>query len=310
MSVVPANLPGLFWSADDEVDLGPESVRLVRTEDAAEIPFELTQLGGGSHEIRLLEPLAAEKAHSLVLGSVCGGTGLADETASVFTLMATAAAPLPEGGLGELIAGEPTLGALSLATINGGCAESVESAYIDVSVELDAAVVPWRDALMFETLVDGELWSPSAFLPQPPQPGESWRGRGVDRVYAMCAAGDVVDEGLSEGTHEVVIRARIPATGVVLASTKVTVELSCGSGGTSGAGEVTSTGDAPTGSDGGSGGSTGDGGSTGVDQATGGLETKTGCACRTDGDPFGSTALGLLVLVGLARRRRAGARAA
>lgn len=327
MSIVPANLPGIFWLTDDGVAATPESVRLYRVSDSQEVPLELTSLGGGLHDIKLLEQLAPDQAHALVLGSECIGTGLADDTAPVFELMTAAASPLPDA-LGDLVASGLMHGPLELATTNGGCSEPVESAYVDVTLELAPAAVPWRDVLVFETWVDGQPWSPSDFLPLPPPPGESWLGRGVDRVYATCAPGDVVDPGLSEGKHKVVIRARIPGGDVVLASPPIDVQLTCSDVGTSSSGGESSTGDTSTSSGGdtsgggvtstsegnvtGTGDTTGPGGLTDASTAasdasaggTSGPPHEVGCACHAGGDasPFGP-ALASALLLALTRPR-------
>ncbi len=312
LSSVPANLPGVFWHTDEGVDATLESVRLVRVADDYEVPLALVVLGDGRHEIELLEPLAPDAAHTLILGSVCGGSGLADDSARQIALETMGERPLPDGSLGELIAGELQHGPLGLASIGGGCSESIESAYVDVAVTLDAVVSPWKDALVYETRVDGSLWSPVGFLPLPPPEGESWLGRAVDRVFATCEDGqDLVDLGLGEGTHEVEIRARIPGTDITLASTRAEVLLSCAeSGSTSGDGTstgATSTGEDPTAGSASSGGgdpaSTTDAGSgsgSGDDPLD--PDPKVGCSCHTStvGDP---AALLVVLLAGLGRRR-------
>ncbi len=339
MSSLPANLPGFFWHTDESVDAGPESVRLVRVADQHEVPLELTVLGGGRHEIKILELLAPDAPHVLILGSVCYGSGLADDSAQQLSLTTTDEQPLPDAGLGALIVSEPMHGPLNLASIDGGCAAPVESAYVDVSVALDAATSPWKDALVFETRVDGAPWKPSGFLPVSPPEGESWIGRGVDRVFATCESNeDVVVDGLAEGTHVVEIRARLPASKIVLASTKVEVLLTCLEAGSTSGDDGTSTGDTATTSTGGNdsdsdgqvptttndpGGtddttgpadtaSTGGPTSTGMtdtDAPTGGgppgeSDQDGGCSCRspTAGDPVTLT-LAALLLGGLARRR-------
>jgi hypothetical protein len=156
-AILPANLPGIFWHTDKSVDATPGSVRLVRVMDDLEIPLELVVLGGGRHEIKLQGPLAPDAAHTLLLGSVCSGSGLADDSAMQISLKTSSERPLPNGPLGELIAGELQHGPLGLASVGGGCSEWLESAYVDVAVTLDAVASPWKDALVFETRVDGNL---------------------------------------------------------------------------------------------------------------------------------------------------------
>jgi hypothetical protein len=330
MAVVPANLPGVFWRTDDGVDADVESVRLVRLADDQDIPLEVVALGNGRHEVKILETLVPEAAHALVLGSVCQGTGLADETAPLFELTTTAEQPLPDD-LGALNASSTQHGSLGLASIDGGCAAPVASAYVDVEVTLSAAVLPWTDVLVYETLVDGKLWRPSGFLPALPPEGESWLGRGVDRVFATCEVNpDVVEDGVAEGLHEVQMRARIPASGITLTTAKVEVLLTCldpdtttgdddgtstgdpstPSGGTAegdagttvGPPGTTMTGDEPTGDA-----STGPGDpeSTGGDPPTDDDDSTGGCTCRAS-TPGGAIApaFAVLLVAGLARRRR------
>jgi MYXO-CTERM domain-containing protein len=148
-------------------------------------------------------------------------------------------------------------------------------------------------------------------------------------VFATCEDGqDLVDLGLSEGLHEVEIRARIPGTDITLASTKAEVLLTCAGSGSTTSGDGSSTGETSTGETSTRETSTGET-STGETSTTsgsdssdsGGSPTSTtdagtgsgdhpldpdqevGCSCDTStvGDPAVPLAV---LLAGLTRRRR------
>lgn len=134
--------------------------------------------------------------------------------------------PLPEA-LGVLHVGNLTRGAVPFPA-GSTCSELSETAYVDIELELDASAIPFSDAFVYETRVDGELYA-HRFSSSSPYPsdgisaGGSWRGRGVDRIVVQC--GDVND-GVPPGHHTLEFRAYLP-DGTVLATPVQALELGC-----------------------------------------------------------------------------------
>ena len=301
---MPANLPGVFWSPDDGVEANPDGARLYRVANGEDVAIEFE--GGPPYEVRVLEPLFEGEEYALAFGSVCFGSGAADETASTYTFATTPAQAFPEQ-LGELLASPQEVGTIALATSSGSCTDSLEAAYVDLELDLDPGSEPWQEVLVFETLVDGVPWRPSAFLPLPPQPGESWRGRGADRVFTVCTddtPDGFTESGLSPGVHTVSMRALLPGSEASISSASVSVVVSCEDGAEASTGTDTGSSDSGTDTEIGTDGDMMT--DTSSSATTGGLGSEDGCACATGaGRPrraVGLSAIALLALLSLRRR--------
>lgn len=224
---VPANVPGFFWRPqsgylDEEPD--PQQVTLAAT-NAPEppIPLTATELGGGDWLLVPDQPLSPGVSYTLVDHNVCG-LGSAGP-ASTFEVGPEAALPtsLPAPQITD-----HAPGALQVSTISGSCSADVLADQVTIELPLDAAALPWRDLLHFETRIDGAVWRASAAANLPVTPGESWAGRARDRVYTVCAGEDpYASGGLAPGTHEVTIRVTLPGTELVLDSPPATFVLDC-----------------------------------------------------------------------------------
>jgi hypothetical protein len=126
------------------------------------------------------------------------------------SLTVTPARPRPRR-LGVLTKRAPVRGPLEVTTWSGSCSDTADAVYVDVELDLFAEAKPWADALVFVTLVDGQPWFPSTGLGFGHAYGESWVGRGRDRLYASCEPKehDDKDRGLEPGLHEVRIKAHV-----------------------------------------------------------------------------------------------------
>lgn len=126
------------------------------------------------------------------------------------------------------------IGPLTVATGIGACSLEIEAHQIELKVELAEGAKPWRDALHFTTMVDGERWSASDSINGGNAPGVSWVGRAQDKVYLTCLDESIPDghtiSGLSAGRHQIVFQASLPGADIVLVTDPVTIELSCGDG--------------------------------------------------------------------------------
>ncbi len=226
-AVVPANLPGIHWRPVGGFSTSPGDPSNVVLANAATpgtpIPFTATRLPDGAYVLVPDQPLTPGATYLLGDRSTCAGMPIGPSS----TFLVSDPAPLP-ARLGELAEIENLVGPLVVGSSGGSCSSPIEAHQIDLRLELGVEASAWRDALHFETLVDGEVWRPSSSIVAVVPPGASWRGRGADRVYQVCETDDEdISEGLAPGLHEVVLRATLPGSGAVAGSSSLTVELDC-----------------------------------------------------------------------------------
>jgi hypothetical protein len=226
-ATVPANLPAIHWlpvAGYDTPPADPSKVVLARAAaPSTPLPFTATKLPDGAYVLVPDQPLMPGTTYVLTDQNACGGIVLGPRV----TFQATDAAPLPTS-LGALAEAENLVGSLDLATGSGSCSSKVDAHQIGIELQLISAASAWRDALHFETLVDGQVWKASSSAPSVAPPGSSWRGRGVDLLYRVCKTDDdAISEGLAAGPHEVVMRATLPGSGTVVQSSSLTVDIDC-----------------------------------------------------------------------------------
>jgi MYXO-CTERM domain-containing protein len=227
-----------------------------------------------------------------------------------------AAAPLPTT-LGTLTATAPERADIQQRQFVGGqCAYPASAVVSYVRVALSAEATPWASMLVYEALVDGMPFIGLADRGYPlvqVAPGSTHQGRGVARLAAICGVASdggspeqvTPGDGVSEGEHSVVFRARIAGTTTVLETAPVRVTLRCTPGAPTDAG-VADAGAADSGV-----GAT-DAGATDAGTADAGAGGRVlmsgGCSvgARGAGGAYGAWALGGAVLGLVRRRRRAG----
>lgn len=239
---VPENAPGFWWRAERDGDAATgESVTAMLVGTADQPARELTlvrtwlpprtaangdALPGG---VLLGVPLVAGQRVHVEAADTCAIGGRGPFVASV---VVTPASPVPTR-LGSLSATAPARGPLTLASDGGGCSRERQTVYVDVQLELHSSAEPWADLLLYETRVDGRPYAAAASAIHGPPPHVSWRGRGTDRLFALCeGAGASPDEaaGLAPGDHEVQLIARLPGSDTRITSDTIQVALVCPSG--------------------------------------------------------------------------------
>jgi hypothetical protein len=226
-ATVPASLPAIHWRPTlgfDNTNIDPSKVVLARASaPSVALPFTATRLADGSYALVPQQTLVAGTTYVLTDQTTCAGTAIGPTA----TFQVVAAAPLP-AELGALAETSSTAGRLQVASAGGACSAEVDAHQVGIEVQLGVGTTPWRDALHFETLVDGAVWRASRSAPEEVPPGASWRGRGTDLLYRVCKTeDDAVSEGLAAGSHEVVMRATLPGTTMVVQSSPLTVEIEC-----------------------------------------------------------------------------------
>lgn len=227
---VPANLTALVWAPyqtfQGDLDVaGSSSVSWVAS-DGERVPFRLELRDTFIRAWVLLpeRPLREGITYHLEQPSFC--EGLPTHPRTSLPVRVVAAAPLPTT-LGTLTVGTATVSVVELSHENL-CSTLVLGANARVELDLSTDALPWRDAFMFETYVDGQYWAPRAQLNHWVPAGRSWVGRGSDRIYGLCPSTTHERPGLTLGVpHTVTMRATIPGTDVVVETAPVTVTLSC-----------------------------------------------------------------------------------
>ncbi|MBL8626031.1 MAG: hypothetical protein JNK64_32245 [Myxococcales bacterium] len=224
-ATVPANLPAVVWEPrPSPAAPDPGVVQLVTAAaPSTAIPLAASGGGGGALELSLGGPLDPGAAYALVDATTVAGTCPPPLRA---TFTAAAAAPLPTR-LGATVLEQVTRGEVTQPTTAGSCWVTAQADRAHVRIALAPEAEPWRDVLLYETIVDGGPWAPRASLRSSYPPGASWQGRGVDLVFHACP-NDVGITGVSAiGLHTIEFTARIPGTATVLRSDPVQVALPC-----------------------------------------------------------------------------------
>ena len=226
---------------------------------------------------------------------------------------AGAAAPVPTT-LGTLSATAPARADFQQRQFVGGqCAYPASGVVSYVSVALSAEASPWASMLVYEALVDGAPFIGLADRGYPlvdVPPGSTHQGRGLARLAVICGVASdggspeqvTPGDGLPEGEHTVVFRARIAGTTTALETAPVRVTLRCTPGAaTDGGVPATDGGDAST-----------DGGVAAMDGGVAAMDTGAravmsgGCSVgRRGGDGAGGlwALAGAALMMALVRRR-------
>ena len=227
---VPANIPAFTWRPLQQFQsqgaVDPTQVALY-ADDAPTTPLALTASAQADGTYRLVPaaPLEAGKHYKLVDHTTCPQGSSFETPSAGFTT--TASAPLPTS-LGTVAATDLGVIGLSIATASGTCSVDTYSDTWDLVVNLTTEATPWHDVLMYQTTVDGAAWAAGGSLNGESDPGTSWRGRGLDRVFHVCGGGDSASStGLAEGFHDVVFHATLAGTSLALASSPATVNPVC-----------------------------------------------------------------------------------
>ena len=313
---MPATATAIEWWSPGRT-LPTTGVRLERRDATtgawAEVAADAV-LGATAAQVTLRprEGFAANARYRVTTTSQC--VRLAADDPAEF---ATGSAAPPPTALGTLTATAPMRADFQQRQFVGGqCAYPASGVVAYVSVALSAEAAPWEPMLVYEALVDGTPFLGLADRGYPlvdVAPGSTHQGRGRARLAVICGVASdgglpeqvTPGDGLPEGEHTVVYRARVAGTTTVLETPPVRVTLRCPPGAASDGGVT----DAGAASDGGvtDAGAASDGGVT--DAGAGGrVVTSDGCSVGPGG---GSGTGGLWALAGAAlalvrRQRRVG----
>lgn len=189
-------------------------------ENGVEIPIELADEEGVT-TINFLEPLKDSQTYTLRISDNCT---FEPENDLEFVFETTSTHPFPTsfGTLSQTNKGRDFLGLTN-------CGDSFDVAWVDISLELTPEAKIWEDGLLYWTEVNGELWAPTNSFEF--SPGESWLGKGVDRVVMKCdpkwVDSNTGTPRLYEGPQTVVMKAWSPGMSEILETEPFIVQLSC-----------------------------------------------------------------------------------
>ncbi len=225
---VPANLPAIYWRPMRVLDpqggsiADPRWVTLATTAaPTTPLPFTATRLANDDYLLVPDAPLVAGTRYLLTDATTCPEDSVLGPRV-VFAVGPAAELPV---GLGRL--GIPRGGQFVRELAAGGtCSREAEVREVELVIDGSREAALWRDALHFETRVDGALWTPQRSIIEPLPPGASWFGRGRDIVYTVCGPPFDVTT-LPAGLHRVEMRATLPGTALSLAAEPIDVLLEC-----------------------------------------------------------------------------------
>lgn len=233
---VPANIGAIAWDpgydVTDDVESAPKLPRLdcvaadggIREVGLIALPEERPD------HLELRKPLVAGERCTLQSGvQDCSVDSDAEHLQGSAEFAVTESRPLPES-LGLIAIAGPTLEDVEVAA-DASCSENVPACVLRTSVVFDPAALPWRDALLFETLVDGERFSTWRHLSLPDELGGLYGGRDTGAVYVLIPEVPENVSTLSElaaGEYKLSIRAHLPGSDVFLTTPEITVNLDCG----------------------------------------------------------------------------------
>lgn len=233
---VPASADGVLWQPRSGYGTPSEyavaQATLYRLEGGKRVPVAFRRRTLGRLGVLVIpEGGFVEDARYVLVeqpNKDCRGLPQAEQ-AYPFSVSSAASRPHQ---LGAIAAGPAHRETIDVSSAGGSCSEPLQAAVVDVELELHASAKPWRDLLVYRTVVDDQPWEPRSDLASNAAPGTSWVGRGRDRLYAACAeVGSTIGrKGLSEGSHAVRFEATLPGSDTVYKSDTVEVELSCGGG--------------------------------------------------------------------------------
>lgn len=216
-------------TAQPAIDVDDESAPSTSTEGRA----RLTLVRDGSSTSRTFSAARSAGPNQIPLGALQPGDVVelrADERCAIGGSRPLRArieigpeAPLP-ATLGTL-RHEAHTGSLTIASSGGACSEAKPATYVDVTVTLSPEARPWRSLLSYRTSVDGRPYEAATTLGALAPYGESWMGRGRDRVFAGCTTS--TEGGVSAAEHVIVMHATVPGTDIDIQSAPLTVDLRC-----------------------------------------------------------------------------------
>lgn len=230
--LIPSNSRGLLWWGDFEGSNGTYQDLPVQIANASGEPLPVEyELVDQSRRLWLFRPRDGFKigqSYVFTTRQICWQLAGGPEFERRVSVTVSDQAAISPAGPVTLKIGSPITNALGIAA-GVSCGVRVNAAQLPIEMVLPEAMMPFRDQLYFETIIDGtDRWSPSATICTLVLPGTSWQGKGVDLLYSVCGETPALAQGeLASGRHTVEMRASLPGTNVSAVTSKVEVDLRC-----------------------------------------------------------------------------------
>jgi MYXO-CTERM domain-containing protein len=222
---IPSNSPGIYWGGLAQQAADASSLALFKVVDGQEQAVDI-DVSTARANLFVLSPrdgFAENSEYVVRSANSCDSNASAIESRFSTSTMA----PVPQE-LGSLVA-MPSRRDTVLVAAGGMCYGTLEAAVVDVQWTLPAEHEAWSEVLTYETLVDGQIWSPRFNICPWPKIGSSSNYLGADQVFASCIPknSDIFEYGVEEGIHTVSMRAYLPGQSTVWESQTVTIDLHC-----------------------------------------------------------------------------------
>jgi hypothetical protein len=237
--LIPSNSRGLLWWGKFDGSNGTAQDLPVQIASASGesllVEYELVDQNWGLWLFRPRGGFEIRKSYVFTTKRTCLKGLIEDEEQRISVTVSDQAVVPPAGPVALKISESITdalsqsiTGALMIAA-GVSCSRMVNAAQLHIELDLPEAMRAFSDQLYFETIIDGtDSWKPSASICSPVLPGASWQGKGGDLLFSICDdTPAIAQEGLAAGRHTVEMRASLPGTDVLAASSKVEVDLWC-----------------------------------------------------------------------------------
>jgi hypothetical protein len=251
---IPANTPGFYWEpahsevwdppADQIVD--ESVVRLVSlafpdSDGGPGVSIQVSPLDAGAptgaryanHVVSVQQTLEPNSFYRFERPAYCDDYGAYATAEELDTVIETGPeVPLPTE-LGRLFAAEPratTVLAAYADNPNAACSGYPDAVVVDLELEFTDEVTPWRELLLYWSVVDGvavhHYESLNDAWERPPSPAPD----GKDYLWVPCPTDTSWAAPLGSvepGVHSVQMMAWLPGTNEVISSETIEIELRC-----------------------------------------------------------------------------------
>lgn len=242
---LPANATGIWWHGMHNNPLTPGRVTLETLGPGNRwYPRNFRVVDGGNGIVGIVPTrengqVWGETRHRLEIHAYSWSKPAKPQPVVVSEEFTVGSAALTSGSMGLKI-GTPKV-VETVGPMGASCQTKFSEVNLKVEPVLSPELEPFRDLLLFETLVDGESWQAYSHNCDQFPEGRNWLSEherpGVDIVYSQCPVPEpegskfsryvARDRGLKPGEHEVVIVATTPDQKFRVESDRIRVHLSC-----------------------------------------------------------------------------------
>lgn len=224
---IPKNAAGLRWHlGSGVVDVAKPDERIVVTRDGKKVKLALVPIDGETMRVEIAGGLVEGATYRVEADNACNWFG---PKKLVSTFEVGPEAPMPTE-LGRLRTVTSKADTLRIGTDAGSCDVDEKAVFADLEVVLAPSAAPWKELIDYTATVDGKPWHYSQAINEAPLMGESFLGRGKDRVYARCERESFAFEGAGEGKHDVALSGVVFGSTAKVATPAVALSLSCADG--------------------------------------------------------------------------------